>query len=334
MDIIKLLKERARVLNGTVVLPESNDKRILLAAQQITNEGFSKVVLLGEHEIIKNDANELDVSLDGIDIINPEKYECIEEFANYFFERRQSKGITFQEARNIVKIPLFFGALLVQFKKVNGMVAGAYNTTPDVLRAALQVIGVQKGLKTVSSSFIMVTPNFQGQGDKVFLFADCAVVPNPTADQLADITISTALTRTALLGDEPKVALLSFSTKGSTEHELVDKVIEAKKILDERKVNFDFDGELQLDAAVIEKVGKTKAPNSKVAGSANVLIFPDLQAGNIGYKLVQRFAGAEAIGPVIQGLAAPVCDLSRGCSIDDIVSTSALVLLLSNQIDK
>jgi len=174
----------------------------------------------------------------------------------------------------------------------------------------------------------MVAPNFLGQGDKVFLFGDCAVVPNPTAEQLADIAISTAHTRRALIGDEPKVALLSFSTKGSAEHDLIDKVLECKRIIDGREVDFEYDGELQLDAAVVEKIGKSKAPNSKVAGNANVLVFPDLQAGNIGYKLVERFAGAEAIGPVIQGLAAPVCDLSRGCSVDDIVNTSALVMLL------
>ena len=329
MNIIKMLKEKAATLKGTVVLPESADTRMLMAAEQITKEGFAKVILLGDKDTIYADAKLFGVNLNGVEIINPEKHELLNEFAIYFYERRKTKGVTPESAREIVKNPLFFGALLVQFKKVNGMVAGALNTTSDVLRAALQVIGVQAGLKTVSSSFIMVTPNFQGQGDKVFLFADCAVVPNPTAEQLADIAISTALTRKALIGDEPRVALLSFSTKGSAEHELVDKVIEAKKILESRNARFEFDGELQLDAAVIEKVGKTKAPNSKVAGNANVLVFPDLQSGNIGYKLVQRFANAEAIGPVIQGLAAPVCDLSRGCSVDDIVSTSALVLLLS-----
>ena len=329
MDIIGQLKEKARALQGTVVLPESNDKRMLIAAQQITKEGFAKVVLVGEAKKVQADAAEQNVSLAGIEIINPDDYAMIGEFADFFYEKRKSKGMTLEEAQKTVRTPLFFGALLVQFQKVTGMVAGAYNTTPDVLRAALQVIGVQKGLNTVSSSFIMVTPNFMGQGDKVYLFGDCAVVPNPTVEQLADIAISTAQTRKSLIGDEPKVALLSFSTKGSTPHELVDKVIETRKVLEQRNVDFEFDGELQLDAAVVESVGKSKAPGSKIAGNANVLIFPDIQAGNIGYKLVQRFAGAEAIGPVIQGLAAPVCDLSRGCSVDDIVSTSALVLLLS-----
>lgn len=329
MDVISLFKEKASALNGTVVLPESDDIRMLKAAELITKENFAKVVLIGVPETIYNFAKTENVCLNGVEIINPETYDKIAEFENFFFEKRKSKGISFEDAKKNVRNPLFFGALLVQFKYVNGMVAGAANTTGDVLRAALQVIGVKKGLKTVSSSFIMVAPNFLGQGDKVFLFGDCAVVPDPTADQLADIAISTAQTRRALIGDEPKVALLSFSTKGSAKHDLVDKVLDAKKIIEERVVDFEFDGELQLDAAVVEKVGKSKAPNSKVAGNANVLIFPDLQAGNIGYKLVQRFANAEAIGPVIQGLAAPVCDLSRGCSVEDIVNTSALVLLLS-----
>ncbi|MDD4155907.1 MAG: phosphate acetyltransferase [Candidatus Cloacimonetes bacterium] len=329
MDVISFFKEKATALKGTVVLPESDDVRMLKAAEIIIKENLSKVILVGNAEKVKSFAQAENVSLSGIEIIEPDAYEKISDFENFFYEKRKAKGVTLEQAKETVRNPLFFGALLVQFKIVNGMVAGAANTTGDVLRAALQVIGVKKGLKTVSSSFIMVAPNFLGQGDKVFLFGDCAVVPNPDANQLADIAISTAETRKALIGDEAKVALLSFSTKGSAKHELVDKVLEAKSILESRNVDFEFDGELQLDAAVVEKVGKSKAPGSKVAGNANVLIFPDLQAGNIGYKLVQRFAGAEAIGPVIQGLVAPVCDLSRGCSVEDIVNTTALVLLLS-----
>ena len=329
MDIISMFKQKAKTLNGTVVLPEADDVRMLKAAEQVTKEGFAKIVLIGKPEKIKSLADAEQVSLEQINIIDPEQYEKISDFENFFYEKRKSKGLSMEEARQTVRQPLYFGALLVQFGIVNGMVAGAANTTGDVLRSALQVIGVKEGLKTVSSSFIMVQPHFLGGDDKVFLFADCAVVPNPTAEQLADIAISTALTRKALIGDEPKVALLSFSTKGSATHELVDKVIETKNILEQRKVDFEYDGELQLDAAVVEKIGKSKAPDSKVAGNANVLVFPDLQSGNIGYKIAQRFAGAEAVGPVIQGLAAPVCDLSRGCSIEDIVNTSALVLLLS-----
>jgi phosphate acetyltransferase len=330
MDVISLFKERAAQIGGTVVLPEADDVRMLKAAELITKEGFARVVLIGRPDKVINDCDAAGVKLDGIDIIDPHDFKRINEFENFFYEKRKDKGLSLEACKQTVRHPLFFGALMVQFKMVNGMVAGAANTTGDVLRAALQVIGVAKGLKTVSSSFIMVAPNFLGQGDRVFLFGDCAVVPNPTAEQLADIAISTAHTRRALLGDEPKVALLSFSTKGSAEHDLIDKVLECKRIIDGRGVDFEYDGELQLDAAVVEKVGKSKAPQSKVAGNANVLIFPDLQAGNIGYKLVERFAGAEAIGPVIQGLAAPVCDLSRGCSVDDIVNTSALVLLLAH----
>ena len=329
MDIIANFKQKAAKINGSIVLPESNDIRTLRAAEMIVKEGFSKVVLLGNPEKVNQTAKAENINLSGVEFIDPENYANIAEFENFFYEKRKSKGVTLEDAKKIVRQPLFFGALLVQHKKVNGMVAGAINTTADVLKSALQVIGVKPGLKTVSSCFIMVTPNFLGQGDKVFLFGDCAVVPNPTSEQLADIAVSTALTRKALIGDAPKVALLSFSTMGSAKHELIDKVTETKAIMETRGLDFEFDGELQLDAAVVESVGKSKAPNSKVAGKANVLVFPDLQAANIGYKLVQRFAGAEAIGPVIQGLAAPVCDLSRGCSIEDIVNTCALVLLLS-----
>ena len=301
MEIIELFKQKAATLRGSVVFPESNDVRMLRAAEIVVAEGFSKVVLIGNAETISADCQKEGISLSGVEILDPEKCPKITEFETFFYEKRKEKGLSEEEAKVLVRQPLFFGALLVQFGIVNGMVAGAANTTGDVLRAALQVIGVQAGLKTVSSSFIMVAKNFLGAGDKVFFFADCAVVPDPTAEQLADITISTAQARKALIGDDPKVALLSFSTLGSAAHKLVDKVLATKQILTDRNVNFDFDGELQLDAAVVEKVGRSKAPNSKVAGVANVLIFPDLQSGNIGYKLVQRFADAEAIGPIIQG---------------------------------
>jgi phosphate acetyltransferase len=250
----------------------------------------------------------------------------LDKYADYFYERRKEKGISPEEARAAMLNPLYFGAMMVKQGLASGMVAGAANTTADVLRAALQVVGVMPGLKTVSSTFIMVSPR---ENDPTYLFADCAVVPNPSADQLADIASSTAYTRRAILGDEPFVALLSFSTKGSAEHELVEKVRMAKNILDDRQVDFAYDGELQLDAAIVEKVAKSKAPGSTVAGNANTLVFPDLGAGNIGYKLVQRLAGYEAIGPIIQGLAAPICDLSRGCSTEDIVNTAILVLLMS-----
>ncbi len=317
-------------MHATVVLPESADERTLQAAQQILAEGLAKVILIGEEAVVKADAAKLELDLQGVEIIDPQSYHRIAEFAEFFYERRKDKGLTQEQAAQIVLSPLYFGALLVKFGVAAGMVAGAVNTTADVLRAALQVVGVTPGLKTVSSTFIMVIPDFRGQ-DALMFFADCAVVPNPSAEQLADIAMSTAQTRKAICGDEPKVALLSFSTKGSARHELVDKVIDALQILEERKPDFEFDGELQLDAAIIPEIAIRKAPQSKLAGEANVLIFPDLQSGNIGYKLVQRFAKAGALGPIVQGLAAPICDLSRGCSTKDIVNTAVLVILMSNK---
>lgn len=330
MEILKKFWQKASEVNGTIVLPEAYDLRTLEATQTILKGKLAKVILVGESEKVLALAKENNFDISEATIYNPDECPKIDEFTNFFYEKRKHKGVTLEKAAEIVRQPLFFGALLVKFEIANGMVAGAANTTGDVLRAALQVVGVKPGLKTVSSSFIMVTPHFEGE-EEVFLFGDCAVVPNPTSEQLADIACSTAEIRRKLIGDEPKVALLSFSTKGSAKHELVDKVTDAKAIIESRNVDFDFDGELQLDAAVINSVGSKKAPNSKIAGKANVLIFPDLQAGNIGYKLVQRFGKAEAIGPVIQGLAAPICDLSRGCSAEDISNTAALVLLISKK---
>jgi len=332
MNILESLKARARQIGGTIVLPESRDGRTLKAAVQIVTEGFAKVILLGDSDKMAIDAKELGLNLNNpaVKVINPVTSADLPRFAEYFFNRRKEKGVSAAEALNIMENPLYFGACMVKHGLASGMVAGAANTTADVLKAALQVVGVSPGLKTVSSTFIMVVPDFMGE-DRVFLFADCAVVPNPTAEQLADIATSTAKTRRAIIGDEPKVALLSFSTLGSAQHELAEKVIAAKTILDERKVDFAYDGELQLDAAIMPSIAKSKAPHSKVAGQANTLIFPDLQAGNIGYKLVQRMAKAEAIGPIIQGLAEPVCDLSRGCSCEDIVNTAVLVLLMAGK---
>lgn len=328
MDLINKLRERAKGVKGTVVLPESFDLRTLEAARIITDLGMAHTILLGDPEKIRVDASNNDIDLQGIEIVDPRCDSSAESYAEHLFQRRKKKGMTLEEARKQIEDVLYFGCGMVQSGDASGMVAGAANTTADVLRAALHMIGVQAGLKTVSSSFIMVVPDFMG-AERVFMFADCAVVPNPTDEQLADITISTATTMQKLLGVDPRVALLSFSTMGSAEHELVDKVLSAKNILQKREVSFPFDGELQLDAAIVQSVGKRKAPQSPVAGDANVLIFPDLQSGNICYKAVQRFAKAEAVGPVIQGLALPVCDLSRGCSVDDIVNTAALVLLMS-----
>lgn len=330
MDIISQLKLRAKAVNGTIVLPEAFDRRTLEAAQIITAEALAKVLVLGDPEVVANDAKNWGVDLKGIDIVDPNSYAEIDKFSSFFYEKRKEKGVTPAMAAETVRHNLYFGALLVKFGIASGMVAGAANTTADVLRAALQVVGVTPGLKTVSSTFIMVIPDFMGE-ERVMLFADCAVVPNPDPAQLADIAMSTAATRRAILGDEPTVAMLSFSTKGSAEHELVQKVRDAMQIMKERGADFAYDGELQFDAAVVPKVAASKAPGSPVAGIANTLVFPDLQSGNIGYKIAQRIGKAEAIGPIIQGLAAPVCDLSRGCSTLDIVNTTVLVLLMSKK---
>ncbi|MDD2331625.1 MAG: phosphate acetyltransferase [Candidatus Cloacimonetes bacterium] len=328
MPILKILKEKAKLVQGSVVFPESEDERILQAAYTLIEEKIAHPWLVGNREEVLNQASRLGLKLDTATIIEPDKYERIGEFEEYFYNKRKSKGLQASEAASLVRNPMYFGAHLVKFGIVNGMVAGACSTTADVHRAALLVVGVLSGLKTVSNCFIMNIPSRGGE-KHIYLFSDCAVVPNPDPEQLADITMSTVHTRNSLIGDEPRVALLSFSTKGSAEHELVQKVRSAKAILDERKADFIYDGELQLDAAIVESVASRKAPGSPVDGKANILIFPDLQAGNIGYKLVQRFGGADAIGPVIQGLAAPVCDLSRGCSAMDVVNTSILVILIS-----
>ncbi len=328
MEIFKEFKAKAKVLAGTVVLPESRDARTLQAAEEILKQGMASVILIGKPDEVRTRAKLEGFNVSGAEIIDPAKYREIDAYADYYYAKRKNKGITYDEASEVVTLPLYFGALMVKFGKANGMVAGAVNTTGDVLQAALRVVGVAPGFSTVSSSLIVVVPNFHGK-DTPFLFADCAVVPVPTAEQLADIAIQTAQTGRLLLGIDPRVTLLSFSTHGSAEHELVSKVRRARKILEDREVDFDFDGELQLDAAIDPEVAKRKAPNSPLAGRANILIFPEIQSSNIGCKLVEQFAKAQIIGPIIQGLAAPICDLSRGCEWENIVNAAAIVLLLS-----
>jgi len=328
MEILKQFKEKAKAIGGRVILPESHDVRILQAAAEITKQGMAEIVLVGKPDEISTYAKLEGIDVSGIEIVDPASYQDIEAFADYYYAKRKKKGITYNEARMTVTKPLYFGALMVKFGKVDGMVAGAVNTTGRVIQAGLRVVGVAPGLNTVSSSLIMVVPDFQGK-EAVFLFSDCAVVPVPTAEQLADIAIETAQTGRQLLGMDPKVTLLSFSTLGSAEHERVNKVRRAKKLLQDRNVDFDFDGELQLDAAIVPTVAERKAPDSPVAGRSNILIFPEIQSGNIGCKLVEHFAKAQMIGPIIQGLAAPICDLSRGCEWEDVVNTTAIVILLA-----
>jgi len=324
---IKLLvemREKAKLKKKKVVLPESHDERVLKAAEILVKENIAEVITIGNEAKIKSDAEKLGVNLAGVEIINPETSELTEEFAQIFFESRKHKGVTLDEAREVMKKDLFFGAMLVREAKADGSVAGSTASTGDVLKAAFQCVGMPKGISVVSSLFLMIFP------DKVYSYADCAVVPNPDAAQLADIAISTADNHKKLTGEEANVAMLSFSTMGSAKHEDVEKVIAATKIANEKRPDLNIEGELQFDAATIESIGKKKAPNSKVAGKANVLVFPTLDAGNIGYKIAQRLGGAEAVGPVVQGLKKPLFDLSRGCSVDDIVNTSVLACLMAD----
>lgn len=307
-----------------IVLPEGDEERNLKAAEIIHNNKIAHVVLVGNETTIKENAKNLGVNISGIEIIDPLTSAKTAEYANAFYELRKSKGVTEEKALATVKDPVYYGTMMVKVGDADGLVSGAVHSTGDLLRPGLQIIKTAPGIKVVSSFFVMEVPNSPYGDNGTLLFGDCAVNPNPSAEELASIAISTADNAKALCGIDPKVAMLSFSTMGSAKHEYVDKVVEATKIAKEARPDLAIDGELQLDAAIVGKVAKLKAPNSTVAGNANVLIFPDLQAGNIGYKLVQRFAGAEAIGPICQGFAKPINDLSRGCSYEDIVNVVAI----------
>ena len=325
MSFLGQVRKKALQANRRIVLPESSDERVIRAASQILKENLAQVILVGNQEAIMHSAKAYEVSLSGVKIVDPYNFERLNDYVNKLVELRSKKGMTPEEAKKLLQTdPNFFGAMLVKMGDADGMVSGSASPTANVLRAAIQVIGTQPGVKTVSSVFIMELSQFKDLFGSILVFGDCSVIPFPTSEQLADIATSAAETAVKIAGINPRVALLTFSTKGSAKHECVDRVIEAGRILRERKVPFRFDDELQADAALVKSVGEIKAPLSDVSGNANVLIFPTLSAGNIGYKLVQRLAGANAYGPIIQGLNAPVNDLSRGCSVEDIVVLTAI----------
>ncbi|NIN01103.1 MAG: phosphate acetyltransferase [candidate division Zixibacteria bacterium] len=329
MNVIQEIKKKAKAKKKRVVLPEGTEERMILATKKIVAEGLAEVTLLGDEDRIKKLARSNRLDLTGVRVVAPAKSSKFDEYAGEYHQLRKHKGITPDQARNVLTNPLFHGAMMVRKGEVDGFVAGSVNTTGEVLRAGIQIIQMAPGISSVSSSFVMVVPEFQGVKDKIFVFADCAVIPDPDPSQLASIAISSAKTMQDLIGQEPKVAMLSFSTKGSAEHELVDKVREATKIAKELKPDLKIDGELQADSAILPGVAQKKCPDSPIGGYANVLIFPDLNSGNIVYKLVQRLAKAEAIGPIIQGLAKPANDLSRGCSVDDIVNVVAIAMTMA-----
>ncbi|MCR5304183.1 MAG: phosphate acetyltransferase [Lachnospiraceae bacterium] len=324
-SFIEQIKEKAKKERKRIVLPEPDDKRTLYAADAILKEGLAEIVLVGDEQDIASGEKWLEIDLSGAKIINPKKTDLLDKYTEVLYETRKEKGMTPEQAREkLLNDKLTFGVTMVKANDADGMVAGACHATSDTLRPALQILKTAPGVKLVSGFFVVVVPDCKMGDNGVFIFADSGLNQDPDPDQLAEIAHSSAKSFQGLIGDHPEVAMLSHSTKGSAKHPLVDKVTEAVRIAHERYPNLDLDGELQLDAAIVPEVAKLKAPGSTVAGHANVLVFPNLDAGNIGYKLVQRLGKAEAYGPMLQGIAKPVNDLSRGCSWEDIVGVVAL----------
>ena len=329
MDLIKQLVERAKANKQRIVLPEGTEERTITAADSLIKDGVADIILVGNPKEVKELATKLNLSsIDKATIIDPQNYEKKEIYTNLLFDLRKAKGMTIEQAAKLAEDPLYIACLMIKNGDADGEIAGAQNTTGDVLRPALQIIKTAPGISVVSGAFLMFTNQKEYGKDGLLVVADCAVTPDPTAAQLAEIAVATGHTARALVGEEPQVAILSFSTKGSAKHPMVDKVIEATQLAQKIDPSLNIDGELQADAALVPSVGKQKAPDSKVAGKANVLVFPSLEVGNIAYKLVQRLGGAEAVGPILQGMAAPVNDLSRGCSVSDIYN---MVAIAANQ---
>lgn len=324
MSFIENIKQRAKQDIKTIILPEAEDKRVLESASKVIAQGFAKVILLGNKAQIENDSKEYNINLTGVEIIDIPSSTKKQEYAQKLFELRQAKGMTEEEASKLIEEPIYYGMMMLKLGEADGLVSGAAHSTSNTLRPALQILKTAPNTKLVSAFFVMCVPNCEYGEHGTFIYGDSGLVENPNADELSEIAISSSKSFKQLVGEEPKVAMLSYSTYGSAKSELTEKVIEATKLVKEKEPNLIVDGELQVDAAIIPEVSKSKAPGSPIEGNANVLIFPDLNAGNISYKLTQRLAKAEAYGPLCQGIAKPVNDLSRGCSADDIVGVVAI----------
>lgn len=327
MEILDVLRSKAAANRRHIVLPEGKDDRTLQAARMVTDRGYAKVTVIGKPEEVRARAKELGFSLEDVEILDHTAADDFEEYANAYYELRKAKGMTPEEAHAAMADPLYYANMMVRSGKADGTVAGATNTTAHTVRAALKCLGVQPGLKTVSSFFLMVVPNKTFGENGAMIFADCGVVIDPDPLQLAEITLTTADSCRLFLDTDPRIAMLSFSTKGSAKSEKIDKVTEALSIVKARRPDLNVDGEMQVDAALIPRIGQSKAPGSPVAGRANVLIFPDIQSGNIGYKLAERMSGGIAIGPILQGFDYASNDLSRGCKAEDIVDTVVITAL-------